>query len=384
MSFTKKLSHFLHEAKAQDVIGDESYQKLQAFACEQMRESSANAFINIIGFFGGLAIILGLILTVSHNWSQIPDLVKIVGYLVTLSALYAMAYFSQTEYPKVSEVLYFIASGYVLAGIGLIAQIYHLSSSDGRAFLLWFVLILPLALLLKQKWLAAICMFSFFLWLTINSIHHHYINDFKSFLIYCVSIIVSLIVIPPLAALRGMDLTFIKQLSVQSLALMILIMGFGHELPLMKASALSLHPVTTIILMLNIFFLGYLFFQNSEDGDDLFATKLGISSLLIVIATPFLIGFCSGMVISILYWAIWIYFCGISIYYGVTKGDSSVVSHGVRFGVLGIMIRFVDIVGTMLFTGTMFILFGVILLAIVYYGEKYRKYLTNKVSQNAS
>ena len=44
-----------------------------------------------------------------------------------------------------------------------------------------------------------------------------------------------------------------------------------------------------------------------------------------------------------------------------------------------VIARFIDLVGTMLFTGSMFILFGLTLIAVAFGAEKYRKGLINKI-----
>ena len=49
---------------------------------------------------------------------------------------------------------------------------------------------------------------------------------------------------------------------------------------------------------------------------------------------------------------------------------------------IGLIARFIDLVGTMLFTGSMFILFGIVLIAVAYVGEKYRKLLINNIFRN--
>jgi uncharacterized membrane protein len=60
--------------------------------------------------------------------------------------------------------------------------------------------------------------------------------------------------------------------------------------------------------------------------------------------------------------------------------DKSLINLGSWCVMIGIITRFIDIVGSMLFTGGMFILFGIILITVAVLGEKYRKYLIKKIS----
>jgi hypothetical protein len=47
---------------------------------------------------------------------------------------------------------------------------------------------------------------------------------------------------------------------------------------------------------------------------------------------------------------------------------------------IGIIFRFIDLMGSLLFTGSMFIFFGIILIGIAFIGEKYRKNLVEKIT----
>ena len=138
MSFLKKLDNFLLQAKEEKVINSQICRDLQEFATKNNSRSSVNTFISIIGFIGAMAIVGGIILIISHNWWKIPNIVKILTYISILIFIHIGGILARKTYQKISSLLHFIGAGYVLAGIGLVAQIYNLSSTDGRAFLLWF------------------------------------------------------------------------------------------------------------------------------------------------------------------------------------------------------------------------------------------------------
>ena len=88
------------------------------------------------------------------------------------------------------------------------------------------------------------------------------------------------------------------------------------------------------------------------------------------------------ILISILYWVVWFWGSGIMIYKGEIERSRGLINVGIWCVMIGLIARFVDLVGTMLFTGSMFILFGIILIAIAFVGEKYRKRLINNLFKN--
>ena len=70
------------------------------------------------------------------------------------------------------------------------------------------------------------------------------------------------------------------------------------------------------------------------------------------------------------------------IYRGEIEKNKTLINIGTWCVIIGLIARFVDLVETMLFTGSMFILFGIVLILTAYVGEKYRKNLINKVLKN--
>jgi uncharacterized membrane protein len=377
MSFIKNLDEFLSEAKAAKVIDSKTQDKLRDFAQKRESKSGMGMFLNIVGFFGGLAIILGLILVISHNWSQISSVIKITVYVATLIGLYFSAIRLAQNHSRLSEVIYFITAGYVLAGIGLIAQIYHLSSTNGTAFLVWFVLILPLALILRNKWIGVMAMFAFYLWVQINAGDRILNGNIKNAVIYFTTMASSMILFPRVMKQVNNCFDHVRIFGVILLLPAILALGFIHEMPLYTTTDLNINPITSAILIFNMLVLGYMLIASKETG----IYQRSVAFLLLVInLLPFLISGMSAPLIAIFYWIVWFYFGGILIYQGAAEENKSMINYGTWCVMIGIIIRFIDLVGTMLFTGAMFILFGAILIGVAYVGEKYRKNLINKIN----
>ena len=130
-------------------------------------------------------------------------------------------------------------------------------------------------------------------------------------------------------------------------------------------------------------FLTNNFIKNFRDRKNLLhIIQLPEFIIVILYLVPLFIFVDSKLSISISYWIIWFLSCGLMIYRGEIEKNKTLINVGTWCFMIGIMGRFFDLVGTMLFTGSIFILFGVVLILIAYIGEKYRKNLIKKVFKN--
>jgi uncharacterized membrane protein len=271
----------------------------------------------------------------------------------------------------------------VLAGIGLVAQIYNLSSSDGRAFLLWFIMILPIAFILKHKRVGVMSIFSFYLWVHIFLEHHGYYKEFINAVFYFGIFATNLVVIPKLLNSFNDCFAHIKAIGAIAIGTIISLMGFSHEITIGHNDLeILFHPIITFILIFNFIALFY-FIIKDQRKKSVFGFNTGLSLLLIItILLPLFIGKENLMAISIIYWILHFLFGSFLIYYGGLQVNTMHINSGVWYIVIGIILRFIDIVGTMLFTGTIFILFGAILLTIAFLAEKFRKKLIIKIQES--
>jgi uncharacterized membrane protein len=381
MSFTKKINNFLDNALSQGVINQDLKQKLQIFA-ENYERKPIISLLNFIGLFGGIAIILGLILIVSHNWHQISNFIKITTYILILVGFHISAYLLSENYPKISRIIYFIASGYVLAGIGLVAQIYHLSSKNGEAYLMWFFMILPMALLLRDGWIGVMSIFGFYLWVNINANINFYTN-WQSQVTFITAIFSSMILLPKTFNCLSDSFNYARLIGYISLGLMTLVMGFTHEVFLKNSYGINLHPITIAIIAFNLICLATNLTKEFFAKTKLF-DLIQLPEIIILVLTiiPLFAYLDQKILVSILYWVVWFWSSVVMIYKGEIERSRELISVGIWFVMIGLIARFLDLVGTMLFTGSMFIIFGIILIAIAFVGEKYRKRLINNLFKN--
>ena len=385
MSFVKKINLFLDKALSNGILDQNTKEKLQNFAVNYERKS-ISSFANSIIFFGGFAIILGIILVISSNWDKISDLAKISSYIALLIGFHISAYLLRTISPKISQIIYFIIAGYILAGIGLIAQIYNLSSKNGEAYLMWFFMIMPMSLLLRDNRIGAMAMMGLYFWIIINANINFYNSEYnwQSQIIFITTICTNMILIPRISDNLKNSFNQIGFIGYFFLGSTIFSMGFAHDiLPKEKMSSILLHPITIVIIVLNVICLTNNFIKNFRKRKklaDIFQLPEFIIAILNLI--PLFIFVDHKLLISISYWIIWFLSCVLMIYRGEIEKNKTLINIGTWCFIIGLIARFVDLVETMLFTGSMFILFGIVLILIAYVGEKYRKNLINKVFKN--
>jgi uncharacterized membrane protein len=385
MSFVKKINLFLDKALSNGILDQNTKEKLQNFAVNYERKS-ISSFANSIISFGGFAIILGITLVISSNWDKISDFTKISSYIALLIGFHISAYLLRTISPKISQIIYYIIAGYILAGIGLIAQIYNLSSKNGEAYLMWFFMIIPMSILLRDNRIGVMAMMGLYFWIIINANINFYNSEYnwQSQIIFITTIFTNMILIPRISDNLKNSFEQIGFIGYLFLGITTFSMGFAHDiLPKEKMSSILLHPITIVIIVLNVIFLTNNFIKNFRERKklvDIFQLPEFIIAILNLI--PLFIFVDHKLLISISYWIIWFLSCGLMIYRGEIEKNKTLINIGTWCVIIGLIARFVDLVETMLFTGSMFILFGIVLILIAYVGEKYRKNLINKVFKN--
>ncbi len=381
MSSFKNLENLLAEAKNSNIIDEATQRKLEELAQNQNKKSSLISFVNVIGFLGGFAILLGLSLIIAHNWQNISNFTKITTYSIMLAAFHVVGLALQDRHQKIAQIFHFVGAGFVICGVGLIAQIFHLSSDKGEAYLAWFVMIAPLAVILKDKWIGVMAVFALYSWLAINSGINKGTMSYAIAASYLSAISISLILLPKLLSRANSCFDNARFVGGAILMAQILSIGFYHNTPNnLSHEAGVIGTQTIIFLVLDLLCLGYFLSAKNNNENEAKYEKYSNLLLLAALLLPLVIGKVDTLLLSIIYWALWFAFCAVMIYRGAIKGSKTSINLGSWGATIGLLARFYDIIGTMLFTGAMFIIFGVALIAIAYFGEQMRKHFINKYS----
>jgi|TARA_R100000501_G_scaffold14680_2_gene26620 uncharacterized membrane protein len=122
----------------------------------------------VIGL-GCLALALGLISVVAANWTDIPDVLKLVVHF-TLSAAAALAVWFgvRRDARWFAEGALFLLAALILTGLALHSQIYQLSGDIWKLLMTWLALSAPVLLLAGRTRLTAYALAGMTLWATIG------------------------------------------------------------------------------------------------------------------------------------------------------------------------------------------------------------------------
>ena len=150
-----KLGRKLADWQEANLVTAEQVRGILAFESERTR--SANWIVLALGAVGALGVVTGIISLIAANWDEIPPPLKLGAALAMLVASLAAAYrFSREEKTLASDLFLSAHAGLVLAMIGLLGQVYHLSGAPWRALALAAALAVPAALIARHSVLADI------------------------------------------------------------------------------------------------------------------------------------------------------------------------------------------------------------------------------------
>ncbi len=378
MSFPKKINDFLLKAKNQNVIDDSGYQKLLKFSQQQL---STNSFFNItsvISFLGSITILLGLFLIITNHWKNIPDLVKFLSFLVGLASCNYVAFLIRNTNRNLSQTLYFIGSLLVGIGIGLIAIIYDLESRNGLAFLLWLVLILPVAIIIKHRWIALLSASLYYIWAIINIENQSFSGDNSLF--FNVAVFgVNMILAPSIINRLKSDIIIFDNLKIIGALIIILTSIFIEPLDSHNfyKQEVAFSEITLFMFAFNIISLLIIAVTSSKYPIPLANKSFAILYLLLMVM-PFLQSIIGNLMILLISWLWWLAFSGSLIYQGAILHSRTLINSGIWIFIGGTMIRFVDFAYKKTLNGPLILIFGIILIVFAFMAEKYRKIFIKK------
>jgi uncharacterized membrane protein len=155
----KVLDRHLRRWREQGLVDPELEARLRLSSEELDRTGVSNVLRTALALLGGALVLAGLTLVIAENWMALHRGVKLAGWAILLAAfLFASRHMSRwfPDRPALSEAFALVAGGWVMAGIALVAQIYHLNSRPPNGVWLWVALVGPAAWLLERRATAAV------------------------------------------------------------------------------------------------------------------------------------------------------------------------------------------------------------------------------------
>lgn len=112
-----------------------------------------------LALLGGGLLLAGLVLILAENWEAIPRLARLGGWAVLHAGFLAAAHALGRRWPErpaLAEAFAFVAGGWLLAGIALVSQLYHLNARPANGLWFWVALLLPTAWVLRRRAVSAV------------------------------------------------------------------------------------------------------------------------------------------------------------------------------------------------------------------------------------
>ncbi|MBC7532940.1 MAG: DUF2157 domain-containing protein [Oligoflexus sp.] len=149
MAIDRKLRKKLIDWGRAGLISPEQSEKILSF---EENHAGAHGFLFMISWLAAACIVLGMIALIASNWEAIPAFLKLTLYFLIFGIVGRILLLSKTIKPLLDEILRLGLMIYSMAGIGLVAQIYHLHSQPWRGVAFWCLITFGLALSSSGPW----------------------------------------------------------------------------------------------------------------------------------------------------------------------------------------------------------------------------------------
>jgi uncharacterized membrane protein len=404
-SFAKQLEQLLDAAKAQAIVDSNSAERLAALAAERERERGLLSLGGVLGRLGAAVTVLGIILLVAANWREIGDGVKIAGFLVLLGGAHGLGLWIRwtgRPYPRFAEALHLIGAGLFVAGLALVGQIFHLPAHPRAALLLWLVAILPLAVLLRSPAISGLAILAAWLWLLAEATDPSsavHVRGFTDYLMLTMGMGLGLLGAQSLLG-EGSDERRIKVV-VRSAAQVMLFCGL-YMLGFFRrfSEGGSVHSIGSIALPAGALALGavgiVLSWNRLAPETPWLRGRLSMLLVLLIAICLTALLVDTGVIprgphvivlefgsmaryavtpvlVSAAAWVVWFLLALWLVTYGSLSRQKDFVNTGVMGFGLGAITRFIDLVGGLARTGTLFVLGGIVLLGTAWAMERWRR-----------
>ncbi|CRK82324.1 DUF2157 domain-containing protein [Neobacillus massiliamazoniensis] len=124
------------------------------------------SFTKTLLYVGSFLIGAGILSFIASNWADIGKTVKFLLIIALFIGSNFAGFKLETNYPKTARSFYYIGVLVFGAGIFLIGQMFNFGGTFQNAFLWWSLGILPLAWVLRDKWILLASAIFVFMYLT--------------------------------------------------------------------------------------------------------------------------------------------------------------------------------------------------------------------------
>jgi uncharacterized membrane protein len=347
----------------------------QADSILEYESKSTNTPWAMYGIAGlGITVLMtGVISIVAANWMNVSDSSKLMSYFCFLIVISLLSIKFEKTTGLIKEIIFISYSFLLLAGIGLIGQIYNLNSESWRASLFWTILILPITLLAKTKLLPNIWFAGFYLTMTLWLTNLNY-KDHHLSLVFCLGLVyLSLAVSYGFSNL--IPLNFLR--ACRNWAVMIVLLGGGIYANTLWSEGLFSYKnyeipteyfyFTFTSVIICCFAIWYRRKEFPKATANFLACAVFSSSVLIL--TPFILKVGKSPILGCILFLIPWSFVAVASVLADRKRlfDFSVFIIGARFVVI-----YFEVFGSLTATGFGLILSGSVILFTVYCWHKYR------------
>lgn len=415
-SFLKKLDRLLEEARHRGILEAAAADQIRSIAREREHRGGLLSLAGVLGLLGAAALGLGVILLISANWNGIPDHLKIGGFLILFAGVHAGGLWIRwkgLDYRRTAEALHSLGALLFIAGVGLIAQIFHLDGSPPQAVMLWLVAIAPLVWLLSSPGITVLVIFAATLWFhlqgSMSGSFFRIVDSFSAHLL--IELGLGLGALGFSAALRRIEPAISAALSAcgglmifGALYLLGFYRHFGTSFWDDEISGYGWLPLAALVIGAVGMAAGWIRF--AEESPTLRPRLLAVVGALLVFSLlilgvetrvipsgPDLAFFNFGWdktystaewSLSLVAWALWFLLALGAVAFGTTSGRAAFLNLGVAGVGLGIITRFFDLVGGLAETGFLFVVGGAVLLATAWFTERWRKRLMKSMQGGAA
>jgi uncharacterized membrane protein len=148
------------------VTAETAKQLASAYELDNLRHESTRLLSAVIFTIGGLLLGGGLISFVAANWEVIPTLIKLALLFSALLGLHTVGFWlwHSKNWRRLGHALIFCGCLVFGANIGLVAQIFHISSNWYGGFGAWALGSLVMAWAIRSWIIGVLALFTSFIW----------------------------------------------------------------------------------------------------------------------------------------------------------------------------------------------------------------------------